>query len=181
GGAATGAAGGSGGAAATGGSGHAGGGPLDCSEVTLPQDCGGSVAYGDSVCPAQCTSCPTQSSRCEKVCDGSAPCSGETFVCPENLTCYVQCLSDDSCQNTTVVCPPTSACLIECANPGSCATLEQQCSALGPCYLNCSADSACNGASMQCGCNTCQATCDPSATAPTVNCGQACQCTPCST
>ena len=146
--------------------------------TVLGMGCGSS---GPSGPPAnlldQCTGPTTDT--CNIVCVGKDACAESTFVCPEGLACNLNCEGTDSCDTSILVCPSEQPCTAQCEGVDACGDMDFRCDG-GDCTMVCGVDAlSCEGATLQCGSGACTATCNGSQP-PTINCGSASSCTPCS-
>ncbi len=158
---------GAGGRGGNGGSGGVGGSSVPCGE--RPEPPGGT-------CPDVCDRC--EEGVCIFDCVGVNACLLDDLVCPSGFACRVTCSSISSCSYATVTCPDDYACDTSCGATNACAGLELRC-ASGSCSMECDVANACTGATLECGEGACEATCGGGFQAPSVVCGEACSCSPC--
>jgi len=130
-------------------------------------------------CDPSCGACAN--GVCSIYCSAGSPCNGQTIVCPEGLSCDVEC-SDGACADATIQCPSLHQCFVQCIGDQTCVGAQINCGPNaddGACQLRCSTGiDVCTNTAMMCGQNSCIAQC-LSDSAPTLSCGESCKCIPC--
>ena len=141
--------------------------------------CGFAPPAPGGSCPAVCNE-GCAGGICKIACREDQQCKEATLECPAGFTCQINCVGKQGCESASVICPDTFACSLLCGGEQSCKSLTLGCRS-GTCNIECIGKEACE-AVVNCGPQTCAAACqEPGAKGrPTMNCGESCDCRPCS-